>query len=100
MQLEFLPGGLLLGLTVLGGTLLLFGLALKALDWTIDASRDSALVGIVSGLRDWQMNSESDEVPARPTAVAMLAVPIEETVGPTPVLELVAPDQTRGRGES
>ena len=48
MELPFVPAGLLLALAVLGGTLVLFGLALKALDWTIDASRDSALGGIVS----------------------------------------------------
>lgn len=100
MQLEFLPAGLLLGLAVLGGTLVLFGLALKALDWTIDASRDSALVGIVTGLRDWRRTAESDDATAPPTTVGMPANPIEETVGPARSLERVAPDQTRGGEES
>lgn len=99
MQLPFLPAGLLLALAVLGGTLVLFGLALKALDWTIDASRDTALIGMVTGLRDWRMSWEPDDPTGRPPAVARLAGPIEEIVGPAQSQERVAPDQARGRGE-
>lgn len=110
MQLPFLPAGLLLALAVLGGTLVLFGLALKALDWTIDASRDTALVGIVSGLRDWRMTGEPDDATAPAsavddatapaTAVPVPAGPIEESVGPVQSLERVAPERPTRRGES
>ena len=110
MQLPFLPVGLVLALAVLGGTLVLFGLALKALDWTIDASRDTSLVGIVSGLRDWRMTGEPADATAPPTAVAdanaqatevaMPAAPIEDSAEPVPSLERVAPDRPTGRGAS
>jgi hypothetical protein len=110
MQLPFIPAGLLIALAVLGGTLILFGLALKALDWTIDASRDSALGGIVSGLRDWRMTGEPDDATAPATAVAdattpatdiaMPAAPIEESVGRVQSLERVAPERPTRRGES
>lgn len=107
MQLPFLPAGILLALAVLGGTFVLFGLALKALDWTIDASRDAALVGIVSGLRDWRMTAELDAATARPTPVAipagpvaMPAGPIEETVEPAQALQRVVSDHTIGRRNS
>ena len=114
MQIPFVPAGLLLALAVLGGTLVLFGLALKALDWTIDASRDSALVGIVSGLRDWRMTggpagaSAPGIAAADPTATAAIAMPaveipagpIEESVAPVPSLERVAPERPTRRGDS
>jgi len=95
MPFPFFPGGLLLALAVLGGTMVLFGLALKALDWTIDATRGSAVVGIVSGLRDWQMPRESRQAIAGPVAWATtseaLEESVEEPVGPVADLERVAP---------
>jgi hypothetical protein len=114
MQLPFIPAGLLIALAVLGGTLVVFGLALKALAWTIDASRDSALVGIVSGLRDWRMTAEPDEASAPATADTLPAgsieetgepiedpaEPIQETAEPVRLLERVVPDQPTGRGGS
>jgi hypothetical protein len=99
MPFSFIPGGLLLALAVLGGIFVLFGLALKAFDWTIDATRGTALVGIVSGLRDWQMPSEPSEAIARAEASATPSLPVEETVRPVEALERVTPDRTRGRRE-
>jgi hypothetical protein len=117
MELPFVPAGLLLALAVLGGTLILFGLALKALDWTIDASRDSALGGIVSGFRDWRMTGVPDDATAAATEVADataeaadVAMPggpieetaesIEETADAVHSLERVAPDRPTGRAHS
>ena len=114
MQLPFIPAGLLIALAVLGGTLLVFGLALKALDWTIDASRDTALAGIVAGLRDWRMTAEPNDATAPATAISMPAgpidetgepiedpaEPIQETAEPVQSLERVAPDRPTGRGAS
>jgi hypothetical protein len=98
MAFPFIPGGLLLALAVLGGTMALFGLALKALDWTIDTARGSAVAGIVSGLRDRQMPGGSSQGMARPAAWAVPSGAVEETVRLVADLEHVAPDVTRGRG--
>jgi hypothetical protein len=57
MPFPFIPGGALLALAVLGGALAIFGVALKALDWTIDAARGSMLGGVVSGIRNWELPS-------------------------------------------
>jgi hypothetical protein len=114
MELPFIPAGLLIALAVLGGTLVVFGLALKALDWTIDASRDTALAGIVAGLRDWRMTAEPDDPTAPASAIPIPEAPIEETGepiedAPEPILETaepvgslerVAPDRRTGRGAS
>ena len=59
MQFPFFPGGALLAIAVLGGAMALFGLALKALDWTIDGVKGSMLSGVVSGLRDWERGSQA-----------------------------------------
>jgi hypothetical protein len=95
MPFPFFPGGLLLALAVLGAVMVLFGLALRALDWTIDATRGSAVVGIVSGLRDWQMPGAFSEGIARPVAGATPSDPaqdpVEELVGPVADLERVTP---------
>ena len=57
MQFPFMPFGALLALAVLGGALAIFGAALKALDWTIDAARGSMLGGVVAGIRNWELRS-------------------------------------------
>jgi hypothetical protein len=59
MPFPFFPGGALLALAVLGGAMALFGLALKALDWSIDGVKGSMLSGVVSGLRDWERGSHA-----------------------------------------
>jgi hypothetical protein len=59
MPFPFMPLGALLALAVLGGALAIFGVALKALDWTIDAARGSMLGGVISGIRDWELPSLS-----------------------------------------
>jgi hypothetical protein len=57
MPFPFIPGGIVLALSVLGGAIALFGIALKALDWSIDSVKGSMLSGVVSGLRDWENGS-------------------------------------------
>ena len=59
MPFPFFPGGALLAIAVLGGAMAVFGLALKALDWTIDGVKGSMLSGVVSGLRDWERGSQA-----------------------------------------
>ena len=92
MPFPFLPAGLLLSVTVLGTALAAFGLALKAMDWSIDAARRSPLTGIVSGLRDWQGSPPiaTDSAPSSPTEA-------EESVAPLDTLESVALDRTGPR---
>ena len=92
MPFPFFPGGLILALVVLGGVMVLFGLALKALDWTIDATRGSAVIGIVSGLRDWQMPGAFSEGIARPAAWTTPSDRGEEPAGPLADLERVTPN--------
>jgi hypothetical protein len=92
MPFPFIPAGLLLALTVLGASIATFGLALKAMDWSIDAARRSPLTGIVSGLRDWQgsPSTATDSPPSSPTEV-------EESVAALERLESVAHDRTGPR---
>jgi hypothetical protein len=94
MPFPFLPGGLLLSITVLGTAMVAFGIALKALDWSIDATRRTALAGIVRGFRNWQ--SDPDEPPA-PTAPS--STEVEESVAALEGLAPVAPDPTHRRRE-
>ena len=94
MPFPFIPGGLLLAITVLGTALVAFGLGLKALDWSIDATRRTALAGIVKGFRDWQ--SDPNE-PLAPTASS--STEVEESVAAREALQPVAPDPTHRRGE-
>ena len=91
MPLPFIPTGLLLALTVLGATLVAFGLALKSLDWSIDAARRTALPGIVSGLRGWQGRPDALEASTSPSSME-----VEESVAALDRLEPVAPDGTHG----
>jgi hypothetical protein len=98
MPFPFIPGGLLLALAVLGGAIVLFGLALKALDWTIDAGRGSAVVSIVLGLRDWQAPGEPSETIGRSAPWAPSAL-VEEPLSAVRDLERVASGGTRGRGQ-
>ena len=53
MPFPFLPLGALFATAVLGASLVLFGLALKALDRGLSELRLSMLPGLVSGLRRW-----------------------------------------------
>src|SRR6476659_2075870 len=78
MQFPFMPGGALLALAVLGGALAIFGAALKALDWTIDAARGSMLDGIVSGIRDWDLSRHAS--PGSPSAATVVPTPAAEVV--------------------
>jgi hypothetical protein len=72
MSFPFLPGGAVLALAVLAGALAVFGAALKALNWTIDAARGSMLNGVVAGMRNWDGGSRrsSPESPRGPAAPA------------------------------
>jgi hypothetical protein len=99
MPFPFIPGGLALALAVLGGTMALFGLALKALDWSIDSMRRTVLPGIVSGIRDWQRPEEPGEPPLRP-AIMSTDLPVEESGAPLTHLERVEPDRRRGSRDS
>jgi hypothetical protein len=101
MPFPFLPLGALLALAVLGGALAVFGAALKALDWTIDAARGSMLSGVVSGIRNW------DGVPRSGTGSPNASEP-QEAVGPevieigaepTVVLQRVSPSEEAPRGD-
>ena len=78
MPFPFIPGGAVLALAVLGGALVIFGAALKAMSWTIDAARGSMLGGMVSGIRDWELSSRRS---ARRRPASSLA-----PSGPTPEL--------------
>ncbi len=95
MPFPFIPGGLALALAVLGGTMVLFGLALKALDWGIDSTRRTVLPGIVSGMRDWQRPAERGEQPVH-AAIPSTDPPVEEPGAQFTHLERVEPDRRRG----
>jgi hypothetical protein len=95
MPFPFVPGGLLLAMVVLGGTMLLFALVLKALDWSVDAVRRTALAGIVTGLQDWQRTPDSKDRPLRSSSAA--AASVEEWAATVDGLERVSPDGTRHR---
>ena len=92
MPFPFVPGGLLLAMVVLGGTMLLFALALKALDWSIDAVRQTTLAGIVTGLQDWQATMVAQDTPARSSVAEPPSV--EELAATVDWLDHVAPPKT------
>jgi hypothetical protein len=108
MTFPFIPGGVLLALAVLGGAILLFGLALKALDWSIDGVKGSMLSGVVSGLRDWEGGSRPPQAPAAsPNSMASPDEPTEDdatldaqdaTGAGVVTLERVHPSEARHRG--
>jgi hypothetical protein len=79
MPFPFLPGGALLALAVLGGALTVFGLALRAMDKAITASRRSMLPGLVSGFRKWAEAAPS----ARVAAPVMVMRAASESATPT-----------------
>jgi hypothetical protein len=71
MPFPFLPGGVLLAAAVLSGSLIIFGLALRAMDRAILASRGSMLHGLVAGFRTWAEASPSESrasLPAEPAS--------------------------------
>ena len=76
MPFPFMPLGALLALAVLSAALAVFGAALKALDWTIDAARGSMLSGVVSGIRNW------DAAPRRSATGSPNAPEPREALGP------------------
>lgn len=78
MPFPFIPGGALLALAVLGGAMALFGVALRALDWTIDTARGSMLGGIVSGLRGWEQRQGKPDPGATPPSTQSSAPPQDE----------------------
>ena len=92
MPFPFIPAGLVLAITVLGAALAAFGLALKSLDWSIDAARRTALGGIVTGLRNWQSRQDSHAAPTSPSSTE-----VEEAVAGPAWLEPVAPTRTHRR---
>lgn len=92
MPFPFIPAGLALAITVLGVALAAFGLALKSLDWSIDAARRNALAGIITGLRDWQSRQDSHAAPTSPSSTE-----VEEAVPGPAWLEPVAPTGTHRR---
>ena len=53
MPFPFLPGGLLLALSVLGGALAIFGVLLHLLDKAASSARGSIAAGLEAGLRTW-----------------------------------------------
>jgi hypothetical protein len=99
MPFPFIPGGALLALAVLGGAFALFGLALKALDWTIDATRASMLNGVVSGMRDGERRSRrvarpiSTATSTPPAAPYPVAQPEEAATIPEVDTEYVVPTE-------
>ncbi len=99
MPFPFIPAGLLLAIAVLGIALVVFGLALKALDWSIDAARRTALPGIVTGLRHWQNQPGAPAAPSPPAAAAPSPPEVHEAVAALEGLEAVAPEGTHRRRE-
>jgi hypothetical protein len=72
MPFPFLPGGALLAIAVLGGALIVFGVALRAIDHAITASQRSMLPGLVSGFRTWtsERATDADVDPTKPVQAA------------------------------
>lgn len=104
MPFPFFFGGAALALAVLGGALALFGLALKALDWTIDTAKGSMLSGIVSGMRNWDVRSSARRAPrvvspASPFSGTEPATLIESAVGgfEAPLAQVEPTEAHRGR---
>ena len=95
MPFPFLPAGLLLAITVLGATLVAFGLALKSLDWSIDAVRRSALTGIVSGMRNWQGHPDAAALPAILPSPSPVPAEYEESAAALDELETVETEGPR-----
>jgi hypothetical protein len=100
MPFPFLPVGVALALAVLGGALALFGLALKALDWTIDTAKGSMLGGVVSGLRTWDVRSSARRArraisPVSPFSGGEPLSLIESTGGFEAPLERIGPTEAR-----
>ena len=81
MPFPFVPGGVLLALSVLGAAYLAFAAALKALAWTVDAARGSMLNGVVSGLRRWEPSSAGPG--RRPGSDPKFAGSLPAGMGPT-----------------
>lgn len=65
MAFPFLPLGAILAAAVLIGGLAVFGLLLRAIDRAIGGIRESAVPGIVAGLRAWDSRA-SDRAPGEP----------------------------------
>ena len=105
MPFPFIPGGVILALSVLGGAIAIFGVALKALDWSIDGIKGSMLNGVVSGLRDWESRSQrrTRRVSSDSTGSPGATSPESSMLDPDPVdagsipLERVHPHQAPHR---
>jgi hypothetical protein len=80
-----MPVGAFLALAVLSGALAIFGAALKALNWTVDAVRGSMLNGMVTGIRVWDDRSRRS-----PTGSA-----VSSPTGVSPFTEIL---ETEGGG--
>jgi hypothetical protein len=93
MPFPFLPGGALLALAVLGGALTVFGLALRAMDRAITASRRSMLPGLVSGFRTWAEPAPSGRTTAPVLVMGAASESTTSAIPPGP--ELVEIDDRR-----
>jgi hypothetical protein len=102
MPFPFMPLGALLALAVLSGALAVFGAALKALDWTIDAARGSMLSSVVSGIRNWDAaprRSATGSPDAAEPSEALGPEVIEIGAEPTVALQRVSPSEDAPRGD-
>jgi hypothetical protein len=106
MPFPFIPGGVLLALSVLGGAIALFGLGLKALNWSIDGVKGSMLSGVVSGFRDWESRSQrrtrrvspfSTEGPSGTAPESMMADDVDASGTAQVTLERVHPSEASRR---
>ena len=61
MPFPFLPGGLLLALTVLGGAFAVFGAALHLLDRAASSARGTIATGLAAGIRSWSRDGRSEQ---------------------------------------
>jgi hypothetical protein len=68
MPFPFLPGGLLLALTVLGGAFAVFAAALNLLDRAASSARGSIAAGLEAGLRTWGQSRQGERGASAPGA--------------------------------
>jgi hypothetical protein len=72
------PAGALIAGVILGATLTLFALVLRAIDRTVTRVADGILPGLVTGFRDWSDEQRPSPRDRSPRAVATddLAAPV------------------------
>ncbi len=92
MAFPFFPAALR-ALVVLA--LAAFGAALTALDWTVDTARGSMLIGMVTGIRDWDQPSQlasSGTATSSPAVASPTDSTIETADAPAVEVVRVTPD--------